>query len=223
MTDPVPAQPPTDDLDRPVTCVVFDLGGVLVEWDPRHLYRRLLASEEEVESFLAEISFDAWNHRMDAGERTWTEAVAELSGQFPHHRELISAYPERFAETLAGPVSGSVEIVRELHDRGTRLIALTNWSAETFAVARDEMPFLELFEAVLVSGQERVAKPDPAIFDLLLARFDLDPRATLFVDDREVNVQAAAAAGMRTHQFNDPAALREELSRLRLLSGRSDR
>lgn len=201
------------------TCVVFDLGGVLIEWDPRHLYRELLPTDAAVEDFLDEIGFEAWNHTMDAGEGTWTDAVERLAQQHPHHRELIAAYPARFTETLAGTIAGSVAVLQELHDAGTRLIALTNWSAETFAVARGEMDFLTLFEEVVVSGEVRVAKPDPAIFDLVLRRYRLDPAATLFVDDRPVNVDAAAAAGMQALLFTDPPALRRELTRLGLLDG----
>lgn len=201
-----------------VEAVVFDLGGVLVDWDPRHLYRRLLADDAAVEAFLAEIGFDEWNHRMDSGERRWDEAVAELSERFPHHRELIASYPARFLETLAGPVRGTLEVLDELHRAGrVRLLALTNWSAETFRLARDELDFLHRFEAVVVSGEERVAKPDPAIFGLLVDRHGLDPETTLLVDDREVNVAAAVQVGMQGHVFTSPAALREELTRLGLL------
>lgn len=198
-------------------CVVFDLGGVLVEWDPRHLYRRLLPDDEAVEAFLAEIGFDEWNHAMDAGEGTWSEAVAALAARHPHHRELIAAYPARFLETLAGAIDGSVTLLGELHRRGTRLVALTNWAAETFAMARGEMPFLDQFEAVVVSGEERVAKPDPAVFDLVVRRFGLDPTRTLLVDDRMVNVEAAAAAGWQAVRFTGPEQLRGDLTRLGLL------
>jgi len=201
------------------TCVVFDLGGVLVEWDPRHLYRELLPTDEDVEAFLDEIGFEAWNHTMDAGEGTWADAVERLARQHPHRRELIAAYPARFTETLAGPIVDSVDVLQELHGAGIRLIALTNWSAETFAAARGEMDFLDLFDGVVVSGEERVAKPDPAIFELVLRRYRLDPAATLFVDDRPVNVDAAATAGMQALLFTDPPALRRELTRLGLLDG----
>lgn len=192
-------------------CVVFDLGGVLVDWDPRHLYRRLLPDDDAVEAFLTEIGFDEWNHTMDAGESTWAEAVERHGTRYPHHRELITAYPQRFAETLAGPIEGSVRLVEELQAGGTRLLALTNWSAETFEVARPQLDFLDLFEGVVVSGVERVAKPDPAIFDVLVDRFDLEPAATVFVDDRQVNVAAAAAYGMTALLFTDPVALRRDL------------
>lgn len=201
------------------TCVVFDLGGVLVRWDPRLLYRQVLASDEEVDAFLDEIDFPSWNRSMDAGERTWSEAVETLAVQFPHRRDLIAAYPARFAETLDGAISGTVSVLRELHASGLRCLALTNWSAETFPVARARLDFLDLFEAVVVSGEERLAKPDPAIFDLMLDRFGLDPTATVFIDDSAANIDAARAIGLQTVHFVDPDALRRDLNRLGLLDG----
>jgi 2-haloacid dehalogenase len=199
------------------TAVVFDLGGVLVRWDPRRLYSSLMP-EDEIDAFLHEVGFLAWNHQQDAGGR-WAPAVEEHGARFPHRRELLAAYPARFPEALDGPIEGTVEILRELHAAGTRLVALTNWSAELFPHAEESFDFLHLFEGVVVSGIEGVAKPDPAIFDLLLRRYRLDPAATVFVDDSAVNVAAAAAAGMRPVLFTAPDALRAQLSRLGLLGG----
>jgi 2-haloacid dehalogenase len=203
----------------PVTAVVFDLGGVLIDWDPRHLYRRMLGSDEAVEEFLDEIGFAAWNHGQDAGAESWEHAVERLAQRFPHRRDLIAAYPARFAETLAGPIEGSVAVLRELHDRGVPLLALTNWSAETFPVARERFDFLDVFGGIVVSGHERVAKPDPGLFSLLVERYDLDAPSTVFVDDREVNVAAAAAAGLRGLLFTGADRLRRDFSRLGLLDG----
>jgi 2-haloacid dehalogenase len=199
------------------TTVVFDLGGVLVDWDPRHLYRRLLPAGE-VDGFLDEIGFAEWNHAQDAGG-SWAEAVETLSARHPDRRALIAAYPARFPETLAGPVPGSVELLRELHERGTRLLALTNWSAETFPYAEETFDFLRLFEGVVVSGVEGVAKPDPAVFRLLVDRYGIDPGRTVFVDDSPTNVAAASAAGLRGLLFTDAGRLRRDLSALGLLGG----
>lgn len=201
------------------TTVVFDLGGVLVEWDPRLLYRRLLADDDAVEAFLVEIGFDAWNHSMDAGESTWAEAVERHSALHPDRSELIAAYPARYLETLGDHIDGAVELLRELQAAGVRLLALTNWSSETFALARPHLTFLDAFEGILVSGDERVAKPDPAVFELLVRRYHLEPARTVFIDDRQVNVDAAAAAGLRPVLFTDPATLRRDLTRLGLLDG----
>ena len=199
------------------TTVVFDLGGVLIEWDPRRLYRRLLP-EDQVEPFLDEIGFAAWNHAQDAG-RSWATAVDELTARYPQHRELIAAYPARFPETLGGPVPGSVEVLRDLHAAGVRLLALTNWSAETYPHAEATFEFLTLFEDIVVSGAEGIAKPDPAVFALLVDRYRLDPAATVFVDDSPANVAAAAAAGFRALRFTAADTLRADLSRLGLLDG----
>jgi 2-haloacid dehalogenase len=200
-----------------VDAVVFDLGGVLVEWDPRHLYRSMLGRDEDVEEFLDEVGFAEWNSTVDAGDWTWAEAVEDLTARHPHRRELIAAYPARFTETLAGPIEGSVEVLRELHRAGVRLVALTNWSVELFPHARERFDFLELFEGIVVSGEERLAKPDRRIFELLLDRHRLDPARTVFVDDREDNVAAARAAGMRGLVFRDPDTLRSDLAGLGLL------
>lgn len=195
----------------PFTTVVFDLGGVLIDWDPRYLYRRLLASDEAIEAFLDEVGFPGWNYAVDAGLSTWADAVDALSRSHPHHRHLIEAYPSRFAETLGGPIEGSVEVLRELHHQGVRLLALTNWSAETFPVALERFDFLALFDDIVVSGAERVAKPDPEIFALLLRRHGLDPARTLFVDDKQANVHAAGRAGLVGVLFTDAVTLREDL------------
>lgn len=197
------------------TAVVFDLGGVLIDWDPRHLYRRLLP-EHEVEDFLREIGFTEWNHAQDAGA-PWADAVESLSARHPHRRALIAAYPQRYPETMAGPITGTVDILTELHRRGTRLLALTNWSAETFRHARETFGFLEVFEGIVVSGEEGVAKPDPRLFQLLVDRFALAPGATAFIDDSAVNVAAADAFGLEALLFRGPDLLRDDLSRLGLL------
>ena len=199
------------------TAVVFDLGGVLIRWDPHHLYRQLMP-EDEVDAFLDEVGFHAWNHEQDAGA-SWGPAVEEHAALFPHRRELLAAYPARFAESLDGPVEGTVAILAELHAAGTRLVALTNWSAELFPHAEATFDFLVLFEGIVVSGREGVAKPDPAAFDLLLSRYDLDPARTVFVDDSPANVAAAAAAGFIALAFTTPDRLRADLTRLGLLDG----
>jgi 2-haloacid dehalogenase len=197
----------------PIT-VVFDIGGVLLDWDPRYLYRRLLP-EAEVDAFLDEIGFAEWNHRQDAG-RPWAEAVMELAARHPHHRELIAAYPEHYWDTVSGPVPGSVEILHELHDRGTRLLALTNWSAETFPQARERYPFLGIFDGVVVSGEEGIAKPDLEIFRRLRTRHDV-PLGTAYVDDAPANVAAAAEAGLDAILFTGADDLRLQLRQRRLL------
>lgn len=196
--------------------VVFDLGGVLIDWDPRHLYRKLLADEAAVEEFLATVCTPEWNAELDRG-RPFAEGVAELVERHPEHAAAIAAYHERWPEMVAGDLPGTVEVLAELRAAGVPLYALTNWSAETFAITRGRFEFLEWFDGLLVSGEERVTKPDPAIFQLLLDRFGLDPTATVFVDDSEANVAAARRLGFDAIGFTGHEELRRELVARRLL------
>jgi 2-haloacid dehalogenase len=201
----------------PVKAVVFDLGGVLIDWDPRYLYRKLLDDEAAVEEFLATVCTPAWNAEQDRG-RPFAEGVAELVERHPAHAAAITAYHERWPEMLGGAVDGTVEVLAELRAAGVPVYALTNWSAETFGVARERFEFLEWFDGVLVSGEERIIKPDPAIFRLLLDRFGLDPEATFYVDDSEPNVAAADRLGLDAVRFTTPAQLRRDLVARRLLA-----
>ena len=172
--------------------MVFDLGGVLIDWNPRHLYRQLFDDEGAMERFLAEVCSPAWNERQDAG-RPWREAVADLIARHPDHTPMITAYHQRWAEMLRGEIPESVEVLKALKARGLRLYALTNWSHETFPEARRRFAFLDLFDGIVVSGEEGLIKPDPVIFQRLLTRYDITPSRALFVDDSPRNVTAAAA------------------------------
>jgi 2-haloacid dehalogenase len=201
-----------------IDAVVFDLGGVLIDWDPRYVYRELFAGDDEaMETFLGTVATPEWNRLQDAGQ-TWEQAIGALVAAHPEQRELIEAYHERWPDMLGGPIQGTVDILRELRDAGrVRLLALTNWSAETFPIARERFPFLGWFEGIVVSGEERIAKPDPALYRLLFERFGLDPATTLFIDDVAANIDAAAVLGMPTVRFTDPDTLRTDLVRLGLL------
>jgi 2-haloacid dehalogenase len=200
------------------TAVVFDLGGVLIDWNPRYLYRKLFDDEAAMETFLADVVSPEWNGQQDSG-RTWAEAVEVLTREHPDKRDLIAAYWHRWQETLGDAIGPTVAILEELRDAGVRLYALSNWSAETFPVARPRYPFLEWFDGIVISGEEKIAKPDPAIFRQLLNRYGLDPAATVFIDDSEANVRAAAAEGMIALRFEDAPTLREALVRFGLLAG----
>jgi 2-haloacid dehalogenase len=211
------AEPDPPVLDAaPPTAVVFDLGGVLIDWNPRYLYRKLFDDEAAMESFLADVVSPEWNGQQDAG-RTWAEAVEVLTREHPEQRDLIAAYWHRWQETLGDAIAPTVEILEELRAAGVRLYALSNWSAETFPVARPRYPFLEFFDGIVISGEEKVAKPDPRIFRHLLDRYGLDPAATVFIDDSEPNVRAATAQGLIALRFEDAATLRADLVRLGLL------
>ena len=191
--------------------VVFDLGGVLIDWNPRYLYRRLLPDAASVEAFLAEVCTADWNHQQDAG-RTVAEAVAELSRRHPDRTELIAAYYGRWEEMLGGALDGAVAILEELDAARVPLYALTNWSRETFPIARRRFQFLERFRGIVVSGEEGAAKPDPRIYRALLERYRLEPGGTLFIDDVARNVEAARSVGMESILYSSPAQLRRELA-----------
>lgn len=203
-------------MSAPPATVVFDLGGVLVDWNPRHLYRKLIADPAAMEHFLADICNDAWNRCQDAG-RSFAEATALLQRAHPDKAALIGAYFARWPEMIAGPIAGTVEILAALKRRAVPLYALTNWSAETYPHAVERFEFLTWFDGILVSGEVGLIKPDPAIFRLLFERFAIRPAEAVYIDDNADNVAAAAALGMRAIRFTAPGALAEELAALGLL------
>ena len=196
--------------------VVFDLGGVMLEWDPRHLYRKLFADEAAMESFLAEVCTTEWNERQDAG-RPFAEAVAELAPAHPDMLHLINAWHERFGEMIPDAIHGTVEIVRELKSRSVPVYALSNWSAETFPPQRERFAFLAWFDGIVVSGHEGCMKPDERIFRILLDRYGLAADETVFIDDNPKNARAASALGIHGIHFQSPETLRRELATLGLL------
>lgn len=205
----------TDERRGPVDTVVFDLGGVLVDWNPRYLYRTLFDDEAAMERFLAEVCTPFWNEAQDAG-RPWQEAVATLSAQHPDHADLIDAYRTRWLETLRGPIQPTVDLLAALRAGGVRLYALTNWSQETFPLARQRFDFLGWFEGIVVSGEEKLIKPDPEIFQRLIRRYAIEPARTLYIDDSLKNVAAAEALGMRGWHFQGADGLREHMRSLGL-------
>jgi 2-haloacid dehalogenase len=204
-----------------MTTVVFDLGGVVLDWDPVPAVA-LAVGRERAERFVHGGVFDfmAWNHHQDAG-RSWAQGEAEAIASHPHLAEEIRAYRPNFPESLRGPVPGTAAIMRDLHARGVRLVGLTNWSAETFPHAPRLFPeVFALFDDVVVSGVEGVAKPDPAIFAVLARRLGQPLDGVVFVDDAPANVAAARAAGMDAVRFTDAGALLDALGQRGLLSPR---
>ena len=199
-----------------LTAVVFDLGGVLIDWDPRYLYRRLFDDPDEMESFLAEVTTAEWNGHQDAG-RPWGEAIEILVAEHPERRELIEAFHRRWPEMLAGEIPGTVDVLADLGAAGVRLVALSNWSAEMFPVARERFDFLAWFEGIVISGEVGVNKPDRRIFEHLTLRFGIEPEEAVFVDDSPANIEAATDLGFSAIQFTDATALRLALVRLGLL------
>jgi 2-haloacid dehalogenase len=199
-----------------IDAVVFDLGGVLLDWSPRHLYRKLFDDEDSMNRFLAEVCTLDWHAAHDRGVPV-EESCARLATSYPDYADLIWAWAHRSEEMIAGPIAGTVEILRALKDQGTPCYALTNMEAETYPRRLRRFEFLSWFDGTVVSGFERTAKPDPEIFLRLLERFGLRPSATVMIDDSPPNLEAARSLGLRTVQFRSPARLRRSLEDLRLL------
>jgi 2-haloacid dehalogenase len=197
--------------------VIFDIGGVLIDWNPRHLYRKLFPGDEPaMEHFLANVCTHEWNRCHDAG-RSFAEGARSLKLEHPDKAELIDAYGARFDEMMPGPVAGTVEILAELRERGTPLYALSNFSAETFPPALERFDFLCWFRGMVISGEVGVIKPDPRIYEITLARFAIDPHRAVYIDDVAANAAAARPFGIHGIHFTTPGALRAELRRLQLL------
>lgn len=201
-----------------VDTVVFDLGGVLVDWDPRHLYRQLFDDDEDMERFLGEICTLEWHVAHDLGHDV-ARSCAELAEQHPDHAELIRAWAERSEDMIGGVIEGTVSILKTLKDAGVPCYALSNMERDTFPVRQDRFEFMRWFDGYVISGLEGVVKPDPRIFELLIERFALEPSRTVFIDDSPANVHAARRTGLRAVRFVSPDDLRSELVRLGLPLG----
>jgi 2-haloacid dehalogenase len=203
--------------DTALPAVIFDVGNVLLRWDARLLYRRLLPDDAAIELFFAEVGFADWNLELDRG-LPWDEGVARLSQAHPHRADLIRAFHERWHETLPETIAGSVAILDELDAAGVPLYAITNYSAARWAETLPRFPFLaRQFRDVVVSGHEGIVKPDPEIYHRLLKRNRLEPSRSIFVDDNPDNVAGAAALGIDAIRFTTPDALRDALERRGLL------
>lgn len=200
-----------------ISAIVIDFGGVLIDWNPRYLYRQLFPDNEAaMESFLAEIGFVEWNRQQDAG-RAFSLAVAELEKQFPAYADLIHAYDERWEESIAGPLQGTVDLLRPLKEAGFELHGLSNWSSEKFAGVRTKYAFFQLFDTIVLSGDVKVVKPDPRIYRTLLERISRPARECLFIDDSPENIAAARALGFETILFESSEQLLRDLQERGLL------
>ena len=200
----------------PCSVAVFDLGGVLIDWNPRHLYRKLFEHDADMEVFLENICTTEWNQQQDAG-RSFAQACAALKLEHPRNAEMIDAWFERFDEMIAGPITGTVDILSELRESNVSIYALSNWSAETFPFAQRRFEFLQWFRAIFLSAEVRLVKPDPRIFRLFCETFALRPEQIVYIDDLQHNVEAARRIGMHGIRFTDPASLRQELVQFGLL------
>ena len=199
-----------------ITAVVFDVGKVLFEWDLRHLFAKLITDKDELEYFVTVIVTPEWHFQHDAG-RALDDMVAERIAEFPEYAAWIAAYSNRFNETIPGPITGSLEIVQELAERGVPLFAITNFGAEFWDMFRPTQPIFDRFQDIIVSGVEKLVKPDPAIYMLALQRFGLKSGEAIFIDDNHDNVISARENGFVAHHFTDAESLRRELIALDLL------
>jgi FMN phosphatase YigB (HAD superfamily) len=196
--------------ERTIDAVVFDIGGVLLDWSPDYLYAELIPDEAERTRFLTEVATPDWNAQQDAG-RTWSEAVAELVGQHPHHAEWIEAYDTGWLKMVKGVFEDTAELLTDIKALGLPTYALTNFSHEKWSVAQEAFPVLTSFDGEVVSGTEQTVKPDEKIYRILLDRYDLDPARTFYTDDKDYNVVAARAVGMDSEVFTGAADLRAHL------------
>ena len=198
-----------------IAAVVFDLGGVLLDWDPRHLYRRLFADPAEMEDFLARVCTPDWHHAHDLGADV-TQSCDRLARQHPRHRDMIMAWVDHDDEMAAGQIDEAVGVLAELKAGGVRCLALSNMEPATFAARRARFEFMSWFDGLVISGIEGVAKPDPRIFQILLGRYRLEPATTVFIDDSPVNVEAARGLGMIAVPYAGAGELRSRLRALGL-------
>ncbi len=192
-----------------INTIVFDFGGVLIDWNPRHLFKKIFTDENEMEQFLKTVCTDDWNAEQDRG-RTLQEGTDLLIQSHPAKAELIRLYYDRWPEMLNGTIQGTVDILVQLKER-YKVYGLTNWSAETFPIALERYDFFKLLDGIVVSGTEKIIKPGREIFDLLIERFNIIPEQSVFIDDNLKNIDAAKALNFKTVHFKNPEQLREEL------------
>ena len=195
---------------REIDAVVFDLGGVLLDWDPRYLYRQLFDDPGEMSEFLARVCTSEWHRAHDLGVDT-TQSCQALALEHPRYAEMIMAWAHRGEEMIRGSIDGTVEILAELRAARLPVFALSNMEPDRYVTRRERFPFMNWFDGSVISGLEGVAKPDPQIFQILLNRHGLDPGRTAFIDDSPGNVAAARELGIAALQFVSPEDLRRDL------------
>lgn len=200
-----------------IEAVLFDLGNVLIRWEPEAPYRALIPDAEERKRFLAEVCTLAWHAPSDMG-RPWAEMIAEKIAEYPQHEALIRAWRERFHEMVIGPIEGTVALLEQMDAQDVPLFALTNWAADTFIEARPRFPFLDRFRHITVSGELKIMKPDPKIFLHSLEKIGLPAEKVLFIDDSAANIASAKALGFACHHFSVPELLAEDLKQRGLVS-----
>jgi len=204
-------------MNSPIKAIIFDFGGVLLDWNPHNLYQSYFPNQPQaMEDFLNEINFAAWNAQQDKG-RPFAEGVAKLSAQFPQYAHLIQAYYEHWDNSIIGPISGTVDILHTLKQDGHPLYGLSNWSTETFPRVLQKYDFFDLFDDMVISGDVKLVKPDPAIFNLLLSKIDYSASECVLIDDSLPNIDTAKELGFTTIHFTSAEQLQLELQEINLL------
>lgn len=194
-----------------INTIIFDLGGVLIDWNPRYLYEKVFKTEKEIDYFLDNICTSDWNEEQDGG-RSLAEATKILVDQYPEHKTAIEHYYGRWEEMLKGDIPGTVRVLEKLKESGKyKLYALTNWSSETFPIAEQRFEFLSYFDGIVVSGTEKDRKPFPSFYQLMLDRYAIDPKTAVFIDDRYSNIEGAEKVGISGIHYIDPVQLEKEL------------
>jgi len=204
-------------MNQTIKAILFDFGNVLLEWNPRYVYRRYFPNDEAaMEQFLNEVSFMDWNAQQDKG-RSFTEGVAVLSKQFPQYSDLIQAYHTNWKESIGDSLTGTVELMKRLKKAGYRVYGLSNWSAETFPLVREKYDYFGLLDDIILSGEVGAIKPEPEFFEIALRRIGYPAQECLFIDDAPANIEQARKMGFVTVLFESPEQLERELERLHLL------
>ena len=205
------------DLSFGINTIIFDLGGVLIDWNPRYLYRKIFSTEEEINWFLENVCTPEWNDHQDAG-RSFEEATNELIAKFPDHESAIRAWYGRWQETIGGRIHETVELLEEIKaSKKYKLYALTNWSAETFPWALANFDFLHWFDGIVVSGVEKCRKPFPEFYQILFNRYQINPAQAIFIDDNIKNVEGALKVGLPTIHFQSAAQTKRELVKVKVI------
>jgi len=204
-------------MTSPIKAIIFDYGNVLIEWEPRYVYNRFFPNDPEgMERFFKEVDFLSWNAHQDKG-RTFKEGVADLSAQFPQYAHLIQAYHDHWKDSIGISYTGTVEIMKQLKQKGYPLYGLSNWSAETFPYARSKFDFFELFDDMVISGLVGYVKPEPEIYHLMLEKIRKPAQECLFIDDSLPNIQQAQKMGFQTIHFKSSEQLADDLKSIKLL------
>jgi 2-haloacid dehalogenase len=196
--------------------VVFDFGGVLIDWDRRYLYRKVIEDNTEMEWFLNNVCSDEWNNLQDQGI-PFSETIPALQMKFPEYCDKIAMYETRWCEMVGGEISGSVEILKEIQAKNFPVYGLTNWGADTFPIVFNQFEFLRKLDGIVVSGDEKLVKPNPALFEILIKRYHIDPATCVFIDDNMMNIESAKKIGFKTIRFVSPESLRQDLKLLKIL------